>query len=843
MPIVAFRRATTLLQIMLVACIALPMVLFGYIAWRDREGYLARGIESARQTTQILHEHALKVFEIDELAMDRLEARIAGLSWDEIRRDERALHDFAGGIAAAHDGMIAMGLLDDRGGVVLTGDYPTKPADVGDRDFVRAMLTGHPGTYIGAPIVGRFAGRPLFTVARLRHTGAPHFDGALLVSVDPAYFVSFWRTVIAGDGAVSMFRDDGVVLATTVPAAQEAPRMPADSPMLARLKEATAGDFISAGRDGVERLYAYRKLQGYPVYVSFGIATDVLFAPWRAQLVSYGLLAMAMSLCLAAMTLLIMRYVGRQEEDARRLAGTTRQLRDEMSTREQAEREARRSQEDYRTLYLRTPVMLHSIDRRGNVINVSDFWLEQMGYQRHEVIGRKSSDFLTEASRKYNVEIGLPALMQGGAVRQVPLQLVRKDGTVFDVLTNSLAECDKAGVFLRSLAVSFDVTDWKRAETQLRQAQKMEAIGQLTGGIAHDLNNLLTVILANLERAEMVRGDAGRLARAIAGAQRGADRAAALTSQLLSFSRRQPLAPHAVDVGRLLARLSDLLRRTLGEAIEIETATSGELWPAFCDPGQLESALVNLAVNARDAMRARGRLTIEADNSLLDEDYARTHAEVKPGEYVMLAVTDTGCGMTPDIVERAFEPFFTTKPEGKGTGLGLSQVFGFAKQSNGHVRLYSEPDQGTTVRLYLPRAPAGAVPAAGRPPTALVPTGSETILVVEDDHDVRTTVAGMLDDLGYTVIEAADPDEALRALEARKVALVFTDVVMPGSMTSRQMVERALHLQPGIKVLFTSGYTQNAIVHHGRLDEGVHLLSKPYKRDELARKLRSLLDA
>jgi len=843
LPIVAFRRATTLLQIMLVACIALPMVLFGYIAWRDREGYLARGIESARQTTQILHEHALKVFEIDELAMDRLEARIAGLSWDEIRRDERALHDFAGGIAAAHDGMIAMGLLDDRGGVVLTGDYPTKPADVGDRDFVRAMLTGHPGTYIGAPIVGRFAGRPLFTVARLRHTGAPHFDGALLVSVDPAYFVSFWRTVIAGDGAVSMFRDDGVVLATTVPAAQEAPRMPADSPMLARLKEATAGDFISAGRDGVERLYAYRKLQGYPIYVSFGIATDVLFAPWRAQLVSYGLLAMAMSLCLAAMTLLIMRYVGRQEEDARRLAGTTRQLRDEMSTREQAEREARRSQEDYRTLYLKTPVMLHSIDRRGNVINVSDFWLEQMGYQRHEVIGRKSSDFLTEASRKFNVEIGLPALMQGGAVRQVPLQLVRKDGTVFDVLTNSLAECDKAGVFLRSLAVSFDVTDWKRAETQLRQAQKMEAIGQLTGGIAHDLNNLLTVILANLERAEMVRGDAGRLARAIAGAQRGADRAAALTSQLLSFSRRQPLAPHAVDVGRLLARLSDLLRRTLGEAIEIETATSGELWPAFCDPGQLESALVNLAVNARDAMRARGRLTIEADNSLLDEDYARTHAEVKPGEYVMLAVTDTGCGMTPDIVERAFEPFFTTKPEGKGTGLGLSQVFGFAKQSNGHVRLYSEPDQGTTVRLYLPRAPAGAVPAAGRPPTALVPTGSETILVVEDDHDVRTTVAGMLDDLGYTVIEAADPDEALRALEARKVALVFTDVVMPGSMTSRQMVERALHLQPGIKVLFTSGYTQNAIVHHGRLDEGVHLLSKPYKRDELARKLRSLLDA
>jgi PAS domain S-box-containing protein len=840
--IVASRRATDLLWIMLIACVALPMALFGYVAWREHEGYLARGIETARQTTQILHEHALKVFEIQELAMDRLEARIAGLDWDEIRQRERELHDFADGIAAGHDEMIAMGLLDDKGRFVVTGEYPTKPADVGDRDYVQAMLAGYKGVYIGAPIVGRFTGKAQFTTARRRETGAQRFDGALLVSVDPAYFVDFWRTVMTADGAVSMFRDDGVVLATTVPAARAAPRMPADSPMLAHTKESPAGVFISPGRDGVDRLYAYEKLLNYPVYVSFGIATDVLYAPWRAQLVNYGLLALAMSLCLVAMTLSIMRYVRRQEEDAHRLAETGRRLAEEMSTRERAEREARRSQEDYRILYLKTPVMLHSIDRHGNIVNVSDFWLEQMGYDRHEVLGQKSSNFLTESSRKYNVEVGLPTLMQTGAVRQMPLQLVRKDGTVFDVLTNSLAERDEAGVFRRSLAVSLDVTEWKQAEAQLRQVQKMEAIGQLTGGIAHDLNNLLTVILANLERAEMVLDDPARLARAIAGAQRGADRAAALTSQLLSFSRRQPLEPRAVDVGRLLARLADLLRRTLGEAIEIETATPGGLWLAFCDAGQLESALVNLAVNARDAMRERGKLILEAENAALDRAYAQSHAEVKPGDYIMLAVSDTGCGMTPDIVERAFEPFFTTKPEGKGTGLGLSQVFGFASQSDGHVKIYSEPDRGTTVRLYLPRAPLDAVADTRPRSAASAPTGSETILVVEDDHDVRATVVGMLGDLGYTVIEAANPDEALRALEARKVALVFTDVVMPGSMTSRQMVEQALHLQPGIKVLFTSGYTHSVIVHDGRLDDGVHLISKPYRRDELARKLRSLLD-
>ncbi len=843
LPISASRRAFRLLRIMLAACIVLPTALFAYMTWRDRETYLERNDETARRIAQILHEHALKVFETQELAMDRLEDRVRGLNSAQIREQEREIHDLIHVIDDDYDQIATMGLIDETGHFVVTAEYPTRPTEVSDRDYVQAMLAGYKGTFVGAPIVGRFTGTPQFITARLRKTATPHFDGALVVGVDPEYFIKFWRTIAPPDSVVSMFREDGVFLASTLPGALELRRMPSDATMLAHIKEAAEGSFTGRGIDGIERLFGYKKLQNYPVYVSYGISLDAVFAPWHAQLFNYGRLSLAMALCLVATTLLTMRTVRRQEESARELTETTERLEAEMQTRERAESEARRSQEDYRILYLKTPVMLHSIDRDGRIINVSDFWLEQMGYERHEVIGRQSSGFLTEASRKYNIEIGLPTLMTKGYARQMALQLVRKDGTVFDILTNSLAERDETGTFLRSLAVSFDVTDWKRAEMELRQAQKMEAIGQLTGGIAHDLNNLLTVILANLERAEMVIGDAARLGRAIAGAQRGADRAAALTSQLLAFSRRQPLEPRVVDVGRLLTRLSDLLRRTLGEAIEIETATAGGLWFAYCDPGQLESALVNLAVNARDAMRERGKLGLEADNAVLDDDYVRGRPDVNAGQYVMLAVTDTGCGMAPEIVERAFEPFFTTKPEGKGTGLGLSQVFGFVKQSGGHVIIYSEPDHGTTVKVYLPRARTDAVPIAEKALRGLAPIGDETILVVEDDHDVRATVIGMLADLGYAVIEAAGPDEALRALEANKVALLFTDVVMPGTMTSKQMVECAVRMQPGLKVLFTSGYTQDAIVHHGRLDEGVHLISKPYKRDQLARKLRSLLDA
>jgi signal transduction histidine kinase/DNA-binding response OmpR family regulator len=386
-----------------------------------------------------------------------------------------------------------------------------------------------------------------------------------------------------------------------------------------------------------------------------------------------------------------------------------------------------------------------------------------------------------------------------------------------------------------------DQTDRKRAENMLRQTQKMEAIGHLTGGVAHDFNNLLQIVSANLDLAvtgETARADP-RLAARLQNAIEAVTRGSRLTSQLLAFARRQALEPRSVDLGRVIRDMGDMLRRTLGETIEIETVIAGGLWNTLADPNQVENTVLNLAINGRDAMPDGGKLTLEVANAFLDDAYAAAHNDVVPGQYVMLAVTDTGTGMTQDVLGRVFEPFFTTKPEGKGTGLGLAQTYGFVKQTGGHVKIYSEVGHGTTIKLYLPRtrrevdaplAGAGA-PAEG---------GSEHILVVEDDEGVRTAVVDMLGDLGYRVSRATNAESALEFLKNEAPDMIFTDVVMPGTISTRDFTRQAQGMHPGVKILYTSGYTQNAIVHNGKLDDDALLLSKPYRKDDLARKLRSV---
>lgn len=391
-----------------------------------------------------------------------------------------------------------------------------------------------------------------------------------------------------------------------------------------------------------------------------------------------------------------------------------------------------------------------------------------------------------------------------------------------------------------------------RAEAQLRQAQKMEAVGRLTGGVAHDFNNLLTVVIGNIAMA-LRRLEEDRPARAEAalrGAAEGARRAAELTARLLAFSRQQPLAPKPVDANTLVAGMSDLLRRTLGADIQVETVLAGGLWRAHADPNQLEAAILNMAVNARDAMPDGGRLTIETANAHLDEAYAATQPDLRPGQYVMVSVSDTGMGMAPEIAARAFEPFFTTKPVGQGTGLGLSQVYGFARQSGGHVAIYSEPDEGTTVRIYLPRLPRhlaaeGEAPAAAAPAACAAPRRGqgETILVVEDEALVRDFAVATLEEAGYRVLAAADGPTALELLaRTPDLALLFTDVVLAGPMNGQAVAQAAAANRPGLPVLFTTGYTRNAIIHHGRLDEGIELLAKPYGAAELEAKVRRILD-
>jgi PAS domain S-box-containing protein len=521
----------------------------------------------------------------------------------------------------------------------------------------------------------------------------------------------------------------------------------------------------------------------------------------------------------------------------------------DLTERRAAETKLRESEEQFRLLVQSvTDYAIYMLDARGHVASWNSGAQRIKGYAPEEIIGRHFSDFYTEADRAAGLpRIGLETATRNGRWEHEG-QRVRKDGTAFWAHVVIDAIRDDAGKLLGFAKVTRDITERREAEAALQAAQatmirsqKLEAIGQLTGGVAHDFNNLLQVISGNLQllskdiagnaRAEM------RVQSALAGVARGSK----LASQLLAFARRQPLEPRVVNAGRLIKNMDEMLRRALGGEIEVETVVAGGLWNSLVDPDQLENAVLNLAINARDAMNGEGRLTIEASNAFLDDEYVRQHDELSAGQYVMIAVTDTGTGIPPDILERVYEPFFTTKAEDKGTGLGLAMVYGFLKQSGGHVKIYSEVGAGTTVKLYFPREMAGEDTLVGVP-SSEVQGGEETVLVVEDDDEVREVAVSMLTEFGYRVVKARDAASALVVVDSGiPIDLIFTDVMMPGSLRSPDLARKAKERLPNIAVLFTSGYTQNAIVHGGRLDPGVELLAKPYTREALARKIRHVL--
>ena len=485
-----------------------------------------------------------------------------------------------------------------------------------------------------------------------------------------------------------------------------------------------------------------------------------------------------------------------------------------------------------------------SIDRWNDAVATKSMFIHEHRICRHDHVWR------TCAAR------ALPILDDDGQIvewvgvhtditHQRAAEATLRDQT--ELLARQVLHRERAEEQLRQLnetleaRVIEEIGERRATEAKLAQAQKMETVGKLTGGVAHDFNNLLQVVSGNLQLlAKDIAGNP-RAEQRVENAMAGVSRGSKLASQLLAFGRRSALEPKVVNATRFVRDMGDILRRAIGEAIEIRTVLGDDLWNTFIDPAQIENALLNLAINARDAMEGRGQLTIELANADLGSDYALTHDEVTPGQYVMLAVTDTGAGMTPDIIDKVFEPFFSTKAEGKGSGLGLSMVYGFVKQSGGHVKIYSEAGEGTTVRLYLPRAiEAEDVEAVAD--TGPIVGGSETVLVVEDDEAVRTTVVEMLTDLGYRVLKAADAGAALNVVESgMPIDLLFTDVVMPGSLKSPELARLARERLPDIAVLFTSGYTQNSIVHGGKLDAGIELLSKPYTREAMARRFRQVL--
>ena len=499
---------------------------------------------------------------------------------------------------------------------------------------------------------------------------------------------------------------------------------------------------------------------------------------------------------------------------------------------------------------------IYMLDPQGRITSWKSGAQSIKGYRPHEIIGQHFSRFYTAEDRQADVPArALREAEQTGKYEGEGWRL-RKDGGKFwaGVLIDPIH--DQSGKLVGFAKVTRDITVRRQAQEMLEQArsralqsQKMEAVGQLTGGIAHDFNNLLTVILGNLDIAKrdagkLTGGIADQLTRLIRNATAGAERAAVLTKRLLAFSRQQPLSPEPLDVNRFIAGAVDFLQGSLGETIQIEAVGAAGLWQVEADPQQLEVTLFNLALNARDAMPKGGKLTIETSNAFLDQEYCRTDPEIRPGQYVLISVSDTGVGMNQEVAGRVFEPFFTTKAVGQGTGLGLSQVYGFVKQSGGHVRVYSEPGHGTTVKIYLPRLMGEIQPGRTEPTSTAGKSLGETILVVEDDADVRSYIVAVLRDLDYEVLEAHDAATAFKLVERRggRIDLLLSDIVLPGA-TGRELV-RKLHARwPALKVLYMTGYSRNAIVHQGRLDADVEVIQKPVVQTELAERIRIVLDA
>ena len=744
-------------------------------------------------------------------------------------------------------------------------------------DDEKAATTGKP--YVSNVVEGAVAGHPIYLISvPVTEGGAVNY--LLHMTVDLTALGDLIRADIA-PGQIAGILDRANVVMVRTEESSERIGKPASKSFTDQIKD-DQGTWLGQNVQGYKiRLgYARSKLSGWIVWVGVpdaDIQNPLHRALWRLS---------ALGAALTILSLGVAYWFGD------RLAGSSRTLAAQASAlgrgdvltpvnipvreldevghelvaagerRKELERQLVRtatqeSEQRFQTLvHGVTDYAIYMLDPQGNVTNWNTGAMRIKGYSESEIVGRHFSIFYTPEDRAD----GVPARALLTAINEGRYEAegwrVRKDGTRFwgSVVIDRIE--DSNGELLGLAKITRDITERREAQQrleaareQLYQSQKMDAVGQLTGGVAHDFNNLLTIIIGNLDNAKRTienwqDGAKERLRRAIDMALVGANRAAVLTGHLLAFSRRQPLEPKLLDVNRLLNHLSSFLRPSLGESVQLEVIGAGGVWPVEADAVQLETAILNLTVNARDAPQG-GRLTIEASNVLLDEFYCADNAEVRPGQYVLIAVTDEGVGMNEDVATRAFEPFFTTKETGHGTGLGLSQVYGFVKQSGGHVKIYSEPGQGTTVRIYLPRArgdkkKVGEIPIQRAAPPAAY--GKETILVVEDDTDVRAFISATLEELKYTVLQAHDAPSALQVLEREsKIDLLLTDVILPGP-NGRELASAALAQRPGLKVLFMTGYSRNAIVHQGRLDEGVQLIQKPLTQDSLAAKVRSVLD-
>jgi two-component system NtrC family sensor kinase len=707
------------LRLLVAASIVLPIAIFVFAAWVSYHQHVDEARDRVQRNLNTIYEHALKVFETFELSARYLDELTAGVTETDIRKREAEFNARLKSITNALPQLRDLWVISASGLPLVSGTvYPMPKIDLSDRDYFRVHKEKpNAGTYVSEVLKARAADTTFFTLSRRTRGPNNSFGGVTTVSIAPEYFTQFYSR-LPPPGVFALIRDDGAILARHPDLSQSLDKLPPDSLVMKSIAGQPDEGFVAgpSSFDGHARLYAYRKMPRYNIYVVSGIEGDVVLREWLRDGLSHVIFALPATVAMIGLGIMALRRTRREAIAHAKL--------------------------------------------------------------QHEVARRE------------------------------------------------------------------------RTELALHQALKMEAVGRLTGGVAHDFNNLLTAILGNVDLAlrRVPEGD-DRLKRSLNSARQASERAASLVQRLLAFSRQHPLEEKAVDANRLVQGMSELLRRTIGETITVETVLAGGLWKTAVDPNQLESALLNLAVNARDAMPDGGRLTIETANTYLDEAYVTANAaDLPPGQYVLIALSDTGGGMTREVIDRAFEPFFTTKPTGAGTGLGLSMVYGFVKQSRGHIKIYSEPGEGTSIKIYLPRLTDETKVEPWIPNDAARNAGAaverpEQILLVEDDEEVNRFSSEALRDEGYHVISTHEAASGLRLLDANPdIRLLFTDVVLPGGMNGRQLADEALRRRPDLKVLFTTGYTRNAIIHHGRLDADVDLLTKPFTSEALVKKVRQILD-
>jgi PAS domain S-box-containing protein len=802
-----------------------PALLLAAMAWWSWDRVQRDTAITINRNVELLNEHARRLLQSDAIILDRVADRIADLSWPEIiaRESElsRELENLVRGVGEVDGVFVA----DAQGEPQVSSRFYPVPArgaatptslNTMNRAYFQAAQKGAE-LVVDGPFIDPKTGRPIFDVVKRLSARDGSFRGTAVLVISPSHLTEFWRQVVLPGDSVSLVREDGIVLARYPEVPIGADEQPARFSKIAMdiMRSADVGQFdrTPSPIDGIARTLGYRKLPGYPLYVVDAVDRGNVLNEWYPSVLAFGMLALAAAVALFLTATAVIRRARSEEAALRR---------------------AEDSEANYRALYARTPVPMHACDRNGIVTEASDRWLELMGYARGEVIGRPITSFHTPGSAAALAK-GWHRAIDVGDSRDIERQFVRKSGEILDVVISAQVERDTAGNFQRVLAFVTDVTAQRRTEAALRQAQRLEAVGQLTGGIAHDFNNLLLVINGNAEVLRAGVRDA-EYVRALDAIDRASKRGERLTRQLLAFSRQQTLTPSVIDLSERLPRLREMLGGSLRGDIAVAFDVPTTIWPIEVDAGELELALLNIAVNARDAMPSGGEFVVSAKNVTLSK---RSSPDRLAGDFIALTLTDTGEGIAPDDMAKVFEPFFTTKEVGRGTGLGLSQVYGFTKQSGGTATVSSEIRRGTAITLYLPRSrsqPAGV--AADR--VVQVPAGgNETILVVEDDPEVADVSRTLLQQLGYRTLLAGDARRALELLASvPAIDLVFSDVMMPGGMSGLELARTVRQRYPHLGVLLTTGYSGGA---QEAVRAGLPLIAKPYQLGDLGRHIREIL--